>query len=1026
MANTLRFKRGLVSGIPTAALGEPLFTTDTFDLYIGNGTTNTRFQKYIASGTTSQLLRGDGSLLTMPIVLTSPSNGQVLKFNGTNWVNDSDAGITGSGTTNYLPKFTGGSTLGNSLLQESTNGIGLGISPSAWAVLRGFQVGLTAGVSGYISSTEGAFFSSNMFYDGGAFIYQVNGFATNYLQISGTHRWNTAASGSAAGAITFTERMRLHNNGNLVLGGTVSTDNGLRFQVTGDGFFSGRLGLGSTSLTNTILRVGNNITGAASHFSVFASQSVQSDVSNASIFTTEISTQATAFTLNTLRHYRATQGTFGASSIVTNQYGFFAESTLTGATNNYGFYGDIASGTGRWNLYMNGTANNYMAGSVGIGTTTLTGYTLAVGKNITGSTNAQAIRSVGIIQSDVTSKAYYYTAQSFTANVNFALPDLYLYAAFGGTLSNITAGGSITSQYGYFVDSSLTGATNNFGFYGNIASGTGRWNLYMNGTAANYLAGNLGIGTTTINVSLLGRAITISSANSGLELTSATNVVQGTVQSNTNGLTLEGIGAAGMRFFTSASGATTERMRLDASGNLGLGVTPSAWTSGTYGTNTRVIEISQLGSTIGAGAGALVLSNNVYGDNTNYYFARTGFRATQYAMNTSLGSHIWYNSASGTAGGIISFIQAMTLHSTGNLAIGTGGGADAGFRLDVNGTMRVSGASTITNGTLPSLKINHTAAGHASAWFDTNEFGLLISSASTSASHYLVNMTSNSVSRFRVGCDGAATFSSSVTASSILLSSGGNGVNINQGALGFNRNVGSGAIINSGGFAYQWNKTNSTTNTSDFLDLQVYNTSGTFVNNAVRFDGTGAATFATTATATGLFSTGASNFATSSGNVGIGTAIPGYKLHVQTSGASGTSLGLRVQAGTNSSDAAMQILSQAGSTYLFLRGDNNLGFGTSLVGATGTNTMSVFSGTAPTTNVTDSFQMYSNDIVAGNAAPHFRTENGAVIKLYQQDNSIAAANFVAGIGTSVTTLDAFDGYTIGQVVKALRNAGILL
>jgi hypothetical protein len=38
---------------------------------------------------------------------------------------------------------------------------------------------------------------------------------------------------------------------------------------------------------------------------------------------------------------------------------------------------------------------------------------------------------------------------------------------------------------------------------------------------------------------------------------------------------------------------------------------------------------------------------------------------------------------------------------------------------------------------------------------------------------------------------------------------------------------------------------------------------------------------------------------------------------------------------------------------------------------------------------------------------------------------VAAANFIAGIGSPVTTLDAFDGYTIGQVVKALRNAGIL-
>jgi hypothetical protein len=131
MANTLRFKRGLVATIPTAVSGEPLFTTDTFDLYIGNGTTNTRFQKYIASGTTSQLLRGDGSLLTMPIVLTSPSNGQVLKYNGTNWVNDSDAGVTGSGTTNYLPKFTGTSTIGNSQIFDNGTYVGIGTTSPA-------------------------------------------------------------------------------------------------------------------------------------------------------------------------------------------------------------------------------------------------------------------------------------------------------------------------------------------------------------------------------------------------------------------------------------------------------------------------------------------------------------------------------------------------------------------------------------------------------------------------------------------------------------------------------------------------------------------------------------------------------------------------------------------------------------------------------------------------------------------------------------------------------------------------------
>jgi hypothetical protein len=63
MANTLKIKRGAAATIPQGQLAEPLFTTDTYDLYIGKGSGgNQRFQKYIASGTNSQFLKGDGSL----------------------------------------------------------------------------------------------------------------------------------------------------------------------------------------------------------------------------------------------------------------------------------------------------------------------------------------------------------------------------------------------------------------------------------------------------------------------------------------------------------------------------------------------------------------------------------------------------------------------------------------------------------------------------------------------------------------------------------------------------------------------------------------------------------------------------------------------------------------------------------------------------------------------------------------------------------------------------------------------------
>ncbi len=63
MANTLKIKRGTAATIPQGQLAEPLFTTDTYDLYIGKGAGgNQRIQNYIASGTSSQFLKGDGSL----------------------------------------------------------------------------------------------------------------------------------------------------------------------------------------------------------------------------------------------------------------------------------------------------------------------------------------------------------------------------------------------------------------------------------------------------------------------------------------------------------------------------------------------------------------------------------------------------------------------------------------------------------------------------------------------------------------------------------------------------------------------------------------------------------------------------------------------------------------------------------------------------------------------------------------------------------------------------------------------------
>jgi hypothetical protein len=71
------------------------------------------------------------------------------------------------------------------------------------------------------------------------------------------------------------------------------------------------------------------------------------------------------------------------------------------------------------------------------------------------------------------------------------------------------------------------------------------------------------------------------------------------------------------------------------------------------------------------------------------------------------------------------------------------------------------------------------------------------------------------------------------------------------------------------------------------------------------------------------------------------------------------------------------------NTYSRFQNNVSIGSGTTF-GTNATNTLKLDNGVAPSTSPSDAFQLYSADIVAGNAAPHFRTENGSIIKLYKE------------------------------------------
>lgn len=91
---------------------------------------------------------------------------------------------------------------------------------------------------------------------------------------------------------------------------------------------------------------------------------------SATVFLSRPITEAAAFNINQLIHFGADPGAFGVGSSANSQYGFFATSNLTGATNNYGFYGNIPNVAGCWNFYGGGAAPSYLAGNLGLGITT--------------------------------------------------------------------------------------------------------------------------------------------------------------------------------------------------------------------------------------------------------------------------------------------------------------------------------------------------------------------------------------------------------------------------------------------------------------------------------------------------------------------------------------------------------------------------------------------------------------------------------------------------------------------------------
>ena len=176
---------------------------------------------------------------------------------------------------------------------------------------------------------------------------------------------------------------------------------------------------------------------------------------------------------------------------------------------------------------------------------------------------------------------------------------------------------------------------------------------------------------------------------------------------------------AAHKWYTAPSGTAgnaisfTQAMTLDAAGNLGLGVTPSAWNS-----SIRAIDISSSGTVLADSSG-IGVSQNAYYDSA-WKYKNTG-TASRYAAVA--GAHSWYTAPSGTAGNAITFTQAMTLDASGNLGIGTSSPSQT---LTVNGAVGYNAPVTVTGATYSVLTTDN--------WIIANRAGTVTLTLPTASS----------------------------------------------------------------------------------------------------------------------------------------------------------------------------------------------------------------------------------------------------------------------------------------------------
>jgi hypothetical protein len=499
-----------------------------------------------------------------------------------------NAFVGGSGTTNYITKWTGSTALGNSLLTDVSNALTYEAS--------------SGNASFNLKSPSGHYYPSISLFSNGAFSGSLYSYLSRmYLTANGGGLWFGNAT---------TTQMVLTNSGRLLIGTT--TESTFELDVVGD--------FRSTLDANI-----NGLTVGKGGGSVATNTALGVQVINSG----------------------------SATGSANTGVGYVAFQVLSSGSNN--------TAIGNSALKSNSTANfNTAVGSNAAQATSTAGFNTAIGAS------ALFLNSTGAYNTMIGMQSGY----DITGNYNTGLGLLAARGITSGTYNTMIgandasyAGNGITTgSYNVVIGSNVTGLSSSLSNTIILADGQGNQRIVVPSNGNTVLSENLRLKVTKkIRMAFYDNDVN----TDGFELYLTAAPVAVIATPNVTSLQMI-VNSSTIARFTAT--------------NVGINGGSNAATLDVYGTITNGQTFRQY--YLGGGVSAALPTYSFYNDQNNGWFS------------PSADIQAW------SVGGS----EVMRLFSNGNFAIGTT--TDAGYKLDVNGTARVSAnGSLFANTTISNLRV---------------------------------------------------------------------------------------------------------------------------------------------------------------------------------------------------------------------------------------------------------------------------------------------------------------------------------